>query len=817
MKLTLFAFALLTSLTTTYGQLVLSGKITDTTGKPLIGASIEIKNTFTGIASNQNGEFQLTKLKKGNYQLQAKYIGYQTRTIEFSLHQDTTVTIQLHENAYLADEVLVQATRVVEKDPIAQTNLSKEEIKVRNYGQDMPYVLQHTPSVVVTSDAGTGIGYTGIRVRGSDPTRVNVTVNGIPLNDAESHGVFWVNMPDFASSTENIQIQRGIGSSTNGAGAFGASINLQTNTLKEEAYGVLDNSLGSYHTWKNSISFGSGLMRNQFTIDGRLSRITSDGYIDRSESDLKSFFLSGAYYGKSSILKLNVFSGHEITQQAWFGTPEAKLNNDANGIETVILNNGYTIEEATNIRNSDRRYNYYTYDNEIDNYQQDHYQMLYSNQLNKNWTLNAALHYTKGRGYFEQYQDKNNFLHQTSFASYGLSDAIIGGDTITNTSLVKQLWLDNDFYGLTYSINYTPMSKVQMTLGGGWNQYLGNHFGEIIWAEIANDTRHRYYDNNAIKTDFNIFQKSRIQLNTKLSVFSDLQYRRVDYAFLGFDESGNNVPQEDHLNFFNPKVGFNFYLNRVHGFYGFAGIGNKEPNRNDYTQSSATSRPKHETLIDYELGYQYNQSNLSIIANGYYMDYANQLVLTGQLNDVGAATRQNIDESYRTGIELQVGYKLSDQLHINVNGTISSNKIKNFTEYVDNFDSGIQEETSFNSTDISFSPNLIGGGQVSYYPIKNIEITWLGKYVGKQYLDNTSNENKTIDAYFVNDLRLGYTLKNKFFKEINIGLMINNVLNELYVSNGYTFSYISFGTKIEENYYYPQATTNFLLNLKISF
>ncbi|HET8828864.1 MAG TPA: TonB-dependent receptor [Pelobium sp.] len=777
---------------TLWAQLSLTGKINDQDKKSqLIGASISLNGNRT-VQSDSNGEYSFTNLQPGNYQLTVSFVGYQAKSVAVFLTESKVLNINLVKSQFLADEVVVNATRASENSATTFKNLSKEDIAKNNFGQDLPYLLDQTPGVVTFSDAGAGVGYTGLRIRGSDATRVNVTINGIPYNDSESQGSFWVNLPDFASSVDNIQIQRGVGTSTNGAGAFGGSLNIQTGKLKDSAYFDLNNSAGSYNTLKNSLNIGTGLINGKFAFDGRLSRIVSDGYIDRASSDLKSYFMSGAYYGKNSLLRLNVFSGKEKTYQAWNGIPEDKL--------------------AT-----DRRFNEFTYDNQTDNYQQDHYQLLYSKSFSDKLTANAALHYTKGSGYYEEYKEGEDF------ESYGLDSLFIGTDTVANTDLVRRRWLDNDFYGATYSVRYQPNAKSDFTLGGAYNEYKGDHFGEVIWAKFASQSElgDRYYFDDAFKTDFNIYGKGSYQLDN-ISLFADLQYRNIYYEFFGFDRNQNNVTQDASLNFFNPKVGFTYFINQKSNFYASYAIANKEPNRNDYTESTPQSRPKAERLNNVEVGYRVKNNWLNAGANIYLMNYKNQLVLTGQLNDVGAYVRSNVDKSYRNGIELDASIGISPKLSWAVTSAFSQNKVKNFVEYIDkyvgaDYDFDGQQINTYNKTDLAFSPNYVGSSTIAYKPINNFEFALLSKYVSKQYLDNTSNDERSLDAFFVNNLRLNYNFKLKGVKSVELGLLVNNIFNELYESNGYTFSGIYDGALSTSNYYYPQAETNFLVSMNLRF
>ncbi|GAB3912496.1 TonB-dependent receptor [Larkinella knui] len=772
----------------TWAQFAISGTVNDAEGGTLPGAAITVEGTYKGTYADARGAFRLTNIKPGSVQLRISLLGYEPVLQTVELNQDAQIAVSLTKTAVAIDEVVVSATRANQKSAIAYTNVSARELNKQNLGQDIPMLLNFTASLVTTSDAGAGVGYTGFRIRGSDATRINVTVNGIPYNDAESQGTYWVNMPDLASSVSSIQIQRGVGTSTNGAGAFGASVNVQTNSFEKNPYGEVDVSGGSFNTLKTTVKAGSGLLNNHFVVDARLSRIVSDGYVDRASSNLKSFYISGGWYGKKSFVRLNVFSGMEKTYQSWNGVPE-------------------------NLLKTNRTYNSYTYDNEVDNYQQDHYQLISSHELSRNWRLNASLHYTQGRGYYEQYRADNDL------ADYGLPSIVIRDSTISRTDLIRRQWLDNDFYGGVFSLDYNSFGKLTANIGGGWNKYTGKHYGEVIWARFAGtgDIRHRYYDNDATKTDFNFYAKAFYQFTPKLNAFVDLQVRTVDYSFLGFNQQAQNVQQDANLSFFNPKAGITYTLSDRSSLYASYGVGHREPNRNDYTQSTPTSRPKAEALNDWEAGYKRQTQRMAFSANLYYMKYKNELVLTGQINDVGAYNRVNIPSSYRAGIELEVGTVLAKNLRWNVNATFSQNKVKTFTEFLDNYDTNEQKVNPYTNTDIAFAPNFIGGSQLLYTPAKGLEIGLLSKYVGKQYLDNTSNENRKLDAYFVNDLRFIYTVKPKGMNEISFSFLLNNVLSELYESNGYTFSYISEGKTATENYYFPQAGRNFLAGIRLKF
>ncbi len=719
--------------------------------------------------------------------------------------QDTLKTVTL-------DDVTVYSTRANDKTPTTYSTIRKDELSQRNLGQDLPILLNFTPSMVTTSDAGAGIGYTGLRIRGSDATRINVTINGIPLNDSESHGVFWVNMPDFTSSLNSIQIQRGVGTSSNGAAAFGATVNLQTNNVSVEPFFETNNTAGSYNTWKNNIIFNTGLLANDFNFEARLSRISSDGYIDRSAADLKSYYLSGGRFGAKTMIKAVLFGGQEITQQAWYGTPEARLTGDPTEIQNLIDFGGEygTQEQLDNLRNSDRRFNYYLYDNEVDDYRQDHYQLHIGHTFSDNLNYTGALHYTRGRGYFEQFRGGDDL------ADYGLPGVVVGTDTVRTSDIIRRRWLDNHFYGLTSSLNYSG-ERTAITLGGAINRYVGDHFGEIIWAQFAGNVniRDRYYDGDATKDDFNIFLKGNYQVNPKLNLFGDLQLRTMSYETVGLDSDRSPYNIDTDFTFFNPKFGATYSLNSTTSIYASYAVGNREPVRSDFIDANPGTEPKHETLNNIEVGIRSQRSKFSYEANYYYMDYKNQLVLTGAVNDVGAPIRVNVPESFRMGVELVGAYKLTGNLVWSANLTLSQNRIDSFDEVV--FGASFSEITHTDA-DISFSPNVIGGSDLSYSPVNGLTLQLLTKYVGQQFLDNTSNENRAIDAYLTNDFRLAYSFQTKAIKNINITLLVNNVLNEEYSSNGYTWGYYYGADQLyQQNNYYPQAGTNFLLGLGLRF
>lgn len=779
-----------------WAQESLSGKVLDAkTGNPLTGASVWTENLGRGAVTDESGAFTITKLLAGEIQLRVSYLGFDAFRQTISVPYSGELVIKLQSKDLLTEEFIVSATRASESTPTTFTTVDKSEIAKRNLGQDIPILLNFTPSVVTYSDAGAGVGYTGLRIRGSDQTRINATVNGIPLNDAESHGVYWVNMPDFASSVDNIQIQRGVGTSTNGAATFGASLNFQTDTRQDEAYAQVDNGFGSFNTWRHTVKAGTGLLNNRFAVDARLSKITSDGYVDRASSDLTSWFVSGGYYGENHVIKLNAFSGKEQTYQSWWGLPESKLEND-------------------------RTSNYYTYDNETDNYQQDHYQLIYTGKIGSNWKTNLAMHYTYGRGYYEQFREDDEF------ENYGLPNVEIGGEIIESTDIIRRRWLDNDFFGFVGSVNYVSTDgKWDLILGGGANRYDGGHFGEIIWARVAGNTniRDRYYDNNAIKDDRNIYLKATYELKPGLNLFGDLQLRGINYSFAGINDDQRIVDGQENYSFFNPKFGFSYEKSGKTWYASYA-VANREPTRSDFTDNPITEVPKPERLNNIEAGVRAKAGRFSYNANFYYMDYKDQLILTGQINDVGAYIRENVESSYRAGIELDGTFQLSKSWTFGGNIAFSQNKIAEFTEYIDDYsvEDFRQEAITYTDTDIAFSPNTVASAIIEFKPVKNLSLNWLSKYVGQQFLDNTSNESRALDAFFTNDLRISYKVQPRYFKSLELNLLINNVFNEMYEPNGYTFSYFVPGETtnrelVTENYYYPMAGTNFLLGLSLKF
>ncbi len=787
-----------------WAQVSLRGKITDATGQGLAGANVWLEGLKRGTTTDRFGGFSLPNLTAGSYQLVISYVGYQDLVETVDLNSTQEMTFVLSEKTYSMDALVVKSTRSDRKTPMTYSNLNAEQIGKNNQGQDVPFILQWTPSAVVTSDAGTGIGYTGIRIRGTDATRINVTINGIPLNDSESQGVFWVNMPDFASSTNDVQIQRGVGTSTNGAAAFGASINLNTAKVNQEAYAELNGTVGSFNTLRSNVQFGTGLLKSGFSIDGRLSKISSDGYIDRARSDLNSYFVSAAWTGQKQLLRLNVFSGHEITYQAWNGVP-ANLINDR---KTRTFNSAGTEKPGE------------PYDNEVDNYRQTHYQLIFNRAIAPAWNLNLALHYTRGLGFYEQYKAGE------SFADYNIQAP---NDSIGSTDLVRQLWLDNDFYGGVYALSYNK-GKVDFSLGGGYSIYDGRHYGKLPWLQYSGDyvPGDKYYQSTSLKKDFNVYAKLNYQLARSLYAYADLQVRSISYSLEGNDRQKRDISLEDQLGFFNPKFGLSYLPNSRSTWYGSFAVANREPNRDDYL-SALPNAPKPERLYDTELGYKYAGKKGALELAFFHMYYRDQLAVTGQINDVGAPIKINIPKSYRLGLELSGGYQLNPMLRVQGNVAFSRNKIVSFTEFLDDYDADFnwlgQQQFVREQADLALSPNVIAGAELAFSPFQrgtwaekqNLTLSLLTRYVGQQFVDNSGDASNTLKAYSFSDLRVVYQHKGQLLRQLELSLWVNNLFDAMYSSNAWSYRYIYAGQGAVDQGLYPMAGRNVMIGGKLRF
>jgi iron complex outermembrane receptor protein len=790
-----------------FSQHTITGLVVDEEGQPLPGANLVIKELNRGTVTSGEGVFSLESIPQGSYALIGSFMGYETVIQQITITSDLDLgKIVMKRSALMVEEVMVTATRAGEKTPVAYTNMDREEIASRNFGQDVPFLLSMTPSLVTSSDAGHGIGYTSMRIRGTDANRINVTINGIPLNDAESHSVFWVDLPDLATSVDNIQIQRGVGTSTNGAAAFGASVNLMTRKVSREPYATYEGTVGSFGTFRNALSAGTGLVRDHFAVDIRLSDLHSNGYIDRSWTNLVSYYASAGYYDSKTMAKFITFSGKEELYQAWSGVPSCLLETDRtyNGLGAYTDSSGALVY----------------YDNQIDHYGQDHYQLHLSREFSSRLYASAALHYTKGAGYYEQYKEDE------SLSYYRLDDVILGGDTIAKSDLIRRKWLDNDFYGVVGSVHYQD-DRTGAILGGGWNRYKGDHFGTVIWARYPgiSEIRHRWYENTGEKSDWNIFLKATFQPRDLFSFFGDLQLRGIDYEIDGIDDELREITQQHDFLFFNPKAGLNFQISGRQRAYLFVARAHREPNRDNFVDADpAGPVPVSETLMDYEAGYSYRGDRVSAVANLYFMDYTDQLVLTGEINDVGAAVMTNVNDSYRAGIELAGTVRIASWLSWDANATFSSNKIRDYVGYVDNWDywgdpehEPYQVEEVLGTTDLSFSPGIIFNSRVDAEPLKQLHINLLSRYVGRQYIDNTSSEQRKLDPYFVNDLRLSYAIYPQFIKELSLQLQLLNLFNAQYETNAWVYRYYSEGQHGVYDGYYPQAGFHFMAGILVRF
>jgi iron complex outermembrane receptor protein len=780
-KISIFLFLFVSTLANAQ-SFSLSGKVVDENKNPLAGASILVKEIKKGTTTDVDGTFRFN-LTKGKYTIEVSFLGYKTLSKKITLSKNEETIIELQTGSTVLEEVLVSAVRVNAEVPVTFSNLTKKEIAKRNLGQDIPILLNYMPSVVSSSDAGAGVGYTYMSVRGSNGSRINVTVNGIPYNDPESHGTFWVNLGDFASSTENLQLQRGVGTSTNGSGAFGASLNILTDAVSEDAFAEISNSFGSFNTKKHTVKFSTGKINEHIEIAGRLSNISSDGYVDRAFADLKSYYLQGSYTDENTLIKAVTFGGKEQTYQAWAGL---------------------TADELA----ADRRQNPYTYENETDNYEQNHYQLHWNERLNENWSTNVALNYTKGLGYFEQSKEGEDAADFNNLIADG-SDVIV------------RRWLDNDFYVVNFNTNYKT-DKLNFISGVSYSDYTGDHYGEVIWgSDLAADVniRDRYYFSDAKKTDFSAFAKATFDITDKLIGYVDVQGRFVGYQTKGITSDIVPIDVDATFSFFNPKFGFTYKINQNNSFYTSFAVANREPNRNDFENGVTTP----ETLNDYELGWRLKSENIQLTINSYYMDYKNQLVLTGALNDVGAPIRATSGSSYRLGLEIDADIRISNKLSIKPNATFSSNKNRDFFINKD----GNTTPQSLGNTDLSFSPDIIVGNSFTYAPLENVQFSFLSKYVGAQFLSNFSSEistNDVLDSYFTSDINIVYELETTtIFKSITFTALVNNVFNVAYVDRGYYYTFdddysaANQVTTMDGAGYYPQATRNFLVGMTLKF
>ncbi|HZV68353.1 MAG TPA: TonB-dependent receptor [Saprospiraceae bacterium] len=793
-----------------YSQFYILGRALDDQEQPYAFCTAQLRGngTFTEQKCTELGVFRFENLASGDYEL-IVITPYGIRRKKIDLRGSVDITFHISRSIRM-NEISVIARRAGNSEPVTHDDITAEELKKKDFGQDMPYLLEGSPSVVATSDAGVGIGYTSLRIRGTDPTRINVTLNGIPVNDAESHTVYWVDLPDIASSTNNIQITRGIGWSQPGVGDFGGGIQINTLGFNFEPELGIQLGGGSFGARRATLNASSGLIRGRFTLDGRGSYIHSDGYIDRAKSDLYSAYGCAGYHHDQSNVSFLVAMGNEDTYQAWNGVPEQYVFNP----ELRTYNSAGIEKTGT------------PHDNEIDHYRQTNYQVHYDQTLTPFARWTSALHYTKGKGYFEQYK-------ADQFGpDYGGNS---GGPT---TDLIRRLWLDNDFYGFTSTLQIGSPAERYLVLGGGWNNYLGDHFGEVIWtkSDVGISTDRPYYFNTAVKKDWNVFGRSNLKITDHLDATVDVQARWIRYKFEGPDGSGGFSDQQVNHRFINPKLGFRYRLGDKSSLYALTGILHKEPNRDDYVNSTPASRPSPEKLWDNEFSYRLSAQKWNLEATVYLMEYKNQLVPTGRLNDVGAYNRVNVDESYRHGIEFSLAYQWTEKLKFDLNGTFSKNKIKSFDEYIDNWDSNQQEIISHKNTDIAFSPNILGSlnGEYKFISTQTHEISVLAniRYIGKQFVDNTSSDASSLDPYYITDTGLQWIWHNVWAQQFKVGFLVRNVFNHEYESNGWIYRFRSEANDPTTNDpyagsegaglyhqkgYFPQAGRNMYLNLNLTF
>ena len=783
---------------------VIRGLVTDERGNNLAGAGVSVENTFLGTHTLADGTYILYGLRDGAYKLRFSFLGYEPQIIEVVLKTEAVVNLKMIPKSFLAGEVIVNSTRAGSRAPMAYTSLDNELLSKQNYGHDLPYLLSLTPSLVETSESGTGIGYTNLRIRGTDASRINVTMDGIPLNDPESQQVFWVDIPDLASSVDNIQVQRGAGTSTNGAGAFGATVNMQTSNPGNEPFARISTSLGSFNTSRKMVAAGSGLLAGKFAFQMRLSDMKSDGYIDRTGSDHQSAFINGAFRTARSFVKANIFLGEEHTEIGWWGVPR----------EMLSVNRKYNPAGEYADENDIVQY----YDNESDNYNQNHYQLFYDLKFNNSLSLSTAFHYTSGKGYYEEFKEDG------SLSDYGLPDITIDNTVISETDLIRRKWMRNDFYGLVYSLKHKK-EKLEATVGGGANYYTGDHFGRIIWMRYSGnlDKDHQWYFNNGKKAEVSIFAKADYFFTEKLSLFADLQYRFIEYRMKGNDDDLKDLGQRHDFSFFNPKAGLFYSIDQNQDAYISFSVANREPTRADFKEAAGDpdAVPRAETLYDTELGYKLRREKYSAAVNLYAMLYRDQLVPTGELSSTGYPIMTNVERSSRLGIELTAGIKPADFFGWDFNLTLSRNKIPDFIEYYIDYNTSdwSEEYRSMNlgTVDIAYSPSATGTSDLNFKILKNTELHFISKYVNRQYFDNTMNSVRMIDPYFVNNLRIDFNPAIKGIKNTGFQLFINNIFNSNYESNAYGGNWFEDGVEKTWSYFFPQAGINFMVKAEVLF
>jgi len=780
------------------------GRVTDPSGNALAGATVILKSTFKGTVTDAGGYYKIENIRAGENKLSYSFIGYETRVCDLFVESDTIIDIILTQKSVMTDDVVISSTRAGSRAPLAYANVDKTIIENLGTVSDMPYILTLTPSFVETSEAGNGVGYTSMRIRGTDASRINVTIDGIPLNDPESQQVFWVDLPDLSSSVDNIQVQRGAGTSTNGAGAFGASINIQTQGIENEPFARINSSAGSFGTFKNNLTAGTGLLKDRFAFQMRFSDVKSDGYIKRTGSDHQSAFLSGLYRSGRSLIKTNVILGREHTGIGWWGVPKEMLGTDRryNPAGEYTDENGIT------------RY----YNNESDNYSQDHYQLIFSRQLTGDLSFHTALHYTKGKGYYEEYKEDE------PFSDYGLQNVKISDTTLFITDLIRRKWMVNDFYGIVYSFKYKN-EKIDANMGGGINLYSGDHFGRIIWMQNPGQVEkdYQWYFNKGEKREASLYGKMTANISPFISFFGDLQYRYIKYILEGIDDDLKNIGQTHIFNFFNPKTGLFFTTGKDQEAYVSVSVAHREPTRTDFKEASGDEQatPSAERLFDIESGYRLKLLKSSFAVNLYGMLYKDQLVPTGEMSNVGYPIMTNVNRSYRIGAELSAGFVPAEFMTWNFNLTLSRNKIRDFVEYYLDYNtsdwSSEYKNKKLGTVDIAYSPSLTGTSDFAIKPLPSVDIHLITKYVGKQYFDNTMNSGRMLDPYLVNNLIIGFAPWFHCLRKVEIQTIVNNIFNAEYANNAYGGNWYEDGAEKTWSYYFPQAGINFMFKLGFTF
>jgi iron complex outermembrane recepter protein len=783
---------------------IISGKVIDENGVPMAGAGITVVNTPLGTYSGSDGSYMLQIRNEGIFKLRFSFTGYEPVIKEISIPETLILDVSLVPRIAMTEEVIVSAIRAGSKTPVAYTNVTNNDIRKGNTGQDLPFLIGLTPSLVETSEAGTGIGYTSLRIRGTDGSRINFTLDGIPLNDAESQQVFWVDLPDLASSVDNIQVQRGVGTSSNGAGAFGASVNILTKNAENNPFAEISTIAGSFNTMKNTVMAGTGLLSKRFALQMRYSDIHSDGYIKRTGSNNRSASVSAVYKTNISFLKANIILGEEHTGISWWGVPSEMLK-----IDRRYNPAGEYTDESDN-----KKY----YENETDNYWQNHYQLIFGTSLKPNLTLHAALHYTHGKGYYEEYREDQ------AFSEYGIPSITIDSSEITSSDLIRRKWISNDFFGAVYSLSFIK-GKTDLILGGGTNIYDGDHFGRIIWMQYAGNTEKdfQWYLNHGKKAESSIYGKINYRLSERLTGFGDFQYRYISYKMNGPDDDLKDITQSHYFNFLNPKAGLFWTVTPQQDLYLSFSVANREPTRADFKEASGDKEatPRAETLFDAEAGYNLKTVPVDLSINIYGMFYRDQLVPTGELSNVGYPIMTNVKNSYRTGIEISASIRTSEVLNWNLNATLSRNKILDFTEYYTDYSTSdwtSQYRSRYlGKVDIAYSPSITGSSDMVFSLSDRLKIHFISKYVGKQYFDNTMNSARMLDPYFVNNVRIDFEPAVKKIRGVELQLLLNNILNAKYESNAYGGNWAEDGIEKTWAYYFPQAGINFMVKLGVQF